>query len=288
MRTTTAKRLAQAVARRLGRMPDATDGMATAELQSHLSFAEDALRTVWEWARWPDLMRRQPRRLETEADSGALLFYHEAGAWSDATTYEAGDYARSGGRVWKALAQSLDVEPAAGDYWEVDRDWRPAGTVFEVRESVGGKPMPFSHGTGATYVAGSGATEGAIVWVTFRLPVPYLTSEAYDADTTYDLGDHVYYAASATSEGRVFQSLQGDNEGKTPGTSGSSLWWSEIEVPAYFARATAALAAADAFYSDEREGEGERLERKGLEAVALLRASVLGANAGLADYTAVE
>lgn len=277
MRTVTAATIAKGISRRLGRHPDARDDVDAEQRIANLAWANEVMGTVWDWAWWPDLMRVRRRRLFQDEESGNLAFVLQADNWDASENYVVGSEVWFEGVFWVALRDNTGVAPVEGEDWTEYQGYERIGTVRRVLAGI--QEVESRAGWGIQLVEDmKGLAVGTDVLVEFRIPRPEITGQVIDDSISYMRGEVRYYLES----GDCFESLQDGNIERDPLSLANVRWWKLVLYPAYFVRPICWLAAADGIFGDDREREGERLEAKAMETLAVLRARMIG-QSGIAE-----
>lgn len=100
-------------------------------------------------------------------------------------------------------------------------------------------------------------------WVEFRLPVPNLSGDNFDATLTYAVGSQVYFEGGAL-RGNFYGCLTATSAGQSPLTTPAS--WSLVEIPFAFRGWLLHGAAADYARPDGNLSVADREERLAKEA----------------------
>jgi len=271
MQSVTLKSVMEAMSRRLGRHPDATDAIEPEQRKELIGYLGVRLAEVWGWAWWPDLMKCEERLVLTDATSGEPRIDFETAEWSALTTYAVGDVRQRYGKRYEALLAGLNQDPAtATTYWsEVTRT--PIGAVKMVTTnnplaSDYPEEWPFQPKDAGVVVTDTSV--GTSVWVLCRTKCPELTGEAWESGVAYVAGDVRYHEEA----GDCYRCRRG-TASEDPETS--TDYWEKLEIPAILRAALVELSLADAFYSDDREGEAEKLEDRGYEKLEIAGAIAL-------------
>lgn len=249
MQTVTLKTVVEIAARRAGLHPESGDGLTNAEIVTLVALIEERLRTCWEWAWWPDLMRVEQRAALEDADTSELYVPTDTEAWDNSTAYETGDVVERYGTYYEALDDSTGEDPlTATTYWEATAQ-TPIGSVLEhgvttSHPQVSQYPYhwPFVPKNGRITLTDSSTPDA--LWVHFRTRPPTLNGTAYDKSIAYSVGAVRYYPDT----GECYRCVRATPAGTAPTNTD---YWEKVDIPAWLARAAALGAAADWRAADE-------------------------------------
>jgi hypothetical protein len=158
---------------------------------------------------------------------------HTAGGTFDATKWG----------VLKAFSWTIDYQQQGANAIDAVKGvYRRDPRVFKNRAGE----LPFALNENGVQVGSRMATPPSTVWMTFRLPPPIYTAEAWVSGQAYDEGDVVYY------QGDCYLSLIGNNTGPVESVSN----WSLQPVPATLASWVKRAAAGDS------QGDQKQTDRK--------------------------
>jgi hypothetical protein len=88
------------------------------------------------------------------------------------------------------------------------------------------------------------------VWIVFRIRIPELTGDAYDATATYAVGKQIYFESASTPGNFYTRITDTSAAGESPDSDAAS--WTLVEIPLLFDRYLKHAGAGDWMTSDQR------------------------------------
>jgi hypothetical protein len=253
------------IVRKAARVCGLPMALERADWNTFRDIIDTRLAEAWSVAHWPEWEPQEDRFVRPVHD--ATLAYAEGAEVYDtdsALYYQASGDVPANTAISDAVWEEITLPVREIPY--VQAGYRNMGDVLRVwdcdpRRRPGARPLNFelttTPGVDLLRYAGNSCH------IRFRLQVPSLQGEDWQADETYALGDQVYFA-TGQNDGDFFASITASNTGNAPSASPAN--WERLLIPTALAPWLIKVAQADWLPSD---GQHEK------SAMLLQEASVL-------------